>query len=175
VTIAVWVGYDNGKGRRTLGGGQTGASVALPIFTEIMQSAWATYAPKTVLRGPSPQTARQLVAVSLEGARTAGGNGAYTNYFRVDRTGRIVETENKLVSRGYDGYEPWGDRTLYDGAGGWRVDFDRFPPFFRLPRPDDSRAVLSPFGSYPYQQRPPAAIPAPPPQRYDWSRRFNNY
>jgi len=33
VTVAVWVGYDNADSkRRTLGGGQTGASVAIPIF-----------------------------------------------------------------------------------------------------------------------------------------------
>jgi len=33
VTVAVWVGYDNADGkRRTLGPGETGAKVALPIF-----------------------------------------------------------------------------------------------------------------------------------------------
>ena len=33
VTVAVWVGYDNADGkRRTLGGGRTGGSVAVPIF-----------------------------------------------------------------------------------------------------------------------------------------------
>src|SRR6185437_9525939 len=38
VTIAVWVGYDNaGRMRRTLGPGQTGGHVAVPIFEPIMQ------------------------------------------------------------------------------------------------------------------------------------------
>ena len=34
VTVAVWVGYDNAdmRQRRTLGGGRTGANVAIPIF-----------------------------------------------------------------------------------------------------------------------------------------------
>ena len=38
VTIAVWVGYDNGDGkRRSLGGSATGARVALPIFEPILR------------------------------------------------------------------------------------------------------------------------------------------
>ena len=53
VTVAVWVGYDNADGkRRTLGGGQTGASVAIPIFEPIIQAVWAQYAPKTPLNAP---------------------------------------------------------------------------------------------------------------------------
>src|SRR5215470_17571839 len=54
VTVAVWVGYDNAEGkRRTLGPGQTGAKVALPIFTSIAEGVWSSYAPKTVLNPPS--------------------------------------------------------------------------------------------------------------------------
>ena len=42
VTVAVWVGYDNGDGkRRSLGGSATGARVALPIFEPIIQAIWA--------------------------------------------------------------------------------------------------------------------------------------
>src|SRR5262249_6917113 len=42
VTIAVWVGYDNGDGkRRSLGTTATGARVALPIFEPILQAVWA--------------------------------------------------------------------------------------------------------------------------------------
>ena len=47
VTIAVWVGYDNKRGKRTLGGGQTGGKVAVPIFEPIMQAVWQHHAPKT--------------------------------------------------------------------------------------------------------------------------------
>src|SRR5260370_1574277 len=55
VTIAVWVGYDNaGDKRRTLGSGETGAKVAVPIFASIMQTAGADYAPRTLLSPPSP-------------------------------------------------------------------------------------------------------------------------
>ena len=42
VTIAVWVGYDNGDGkRRSLGTSASGARVALPIFEPILQAIWA--------------------------------------------------------------------------------------------------------------------------------------
>src|ERR1700749_5063588 len=55
VTIAVWVGYDNGDGkRRSLGSSATGARVALPIFQPIIESIWANHiAPKAPLSGPS--------------------------------------------------------------------------------------------------------------------------
>src|SRR6202011_4429242 len=62
VTVAVWVGYDNAEGRRrTLGHGETGAKVALPIFEAIIQAVWADYAPRTHLSPPSPAARRQLV------------------------------------------------------------------------------------------------------------------
>ncbi|HEY1542920.1 MAG TPA: transglycosylase domain-containing protein, partial [Xanthobacteraceae bacterium] len=54
VTVVVWVGYDNGKGdRRTLGGGETGGHVAVPIFRKIIEASWADYAPRTPLAPPS--------------------------------------------------------------------------------------------------------------------------
>ena len=41
ITVVVWVGYDNAKGKRTLGNGQAGGRVALPIFEHIIKAAWA--------------------------------------------------------------------------------------------------------------------------------------
>jgi membrane carboxypeptidase/penicillin-binding protein len=68
VTVVVWVGYDNAdmRQRRTLGGGRTGANVAIPIWTPIMQAVWANYAPQTALRGPSPEAAKQLIARPID-------------------------------------------------------------------------------------------------------------
>ena len=67
VTIAVWVGYDNADGkRRTLGGGQTGGKVAVPIFKPIIQAVWANVAPKTALAPPSPEAKRQLSCKSID-------------------------------------------------------------------------------------------------------------
>ncbi len=67
VTVAVWVGYDNANGqRRTLGEGETGAQVAIPIFQSIIQAVWASYAPPTVLSPPSPEARRQLVDLPID-------------------------------------------------------------------------------------------------------------
>ncbi len=67
VTVAVWVGYDNADGkRRTLGSGQTGATVAIPIFEPIMQAVWAYHAPKAALAPPSPEARRNLVTRKLD-------------------------------------------------------------------------------------------------------------
>ena len=66
-TVAVWVGYDNAGGtRRTLGGGATGGHTAVPIFEPIMQAVWSHHAPKTALRGPSPEAAKQLIALPID-------------------------------------------------------------------------------------------------------------
>src|SRR3954471_6680779 len=67
VTTAVWVGYDNADGkRRTLGRGQTGAKVAIPIFEPIVQAVWAQHAPKTALNGPSAETKAQIADLPID-------------------------------------------------------------------------------------------------------------
>jgi len=103
VTIAVWVGYDNAKGKRTLGPKQAGSRVAVPIFEPIMQSVWANYAPKTPLSGPSPEAARHLMAVPID-VRSGEqlperSRGAFIEYFRLDASGQVAESQYRLVSR----------------------------------------------------------------------------
>ena len=68
VTVAVWVGYDNGDGkRRSLGSNETGARVALPIFQPIIDAIWAEHiAPKAPLAGPSPEAKRELVDIPID-------------------------------------------------------------------------------------------------------------
>ena len=106
VTIAVWVGYDNASGtRRTLGGGQTGGRVAVPIFDQIVQAVWANYTPRTPLAPPSPEAKRELVAVQIDPASgtpladRGPGEEGFTEYFRV-REGHVAETQYALVSPG---------------------------------------------------------------------------
>ena len=103
VTIAVWVGYDNAKGKRTLGRGQAGSRVALPIFDSIMQAVWAQYAPQTTLAGPSPEASRQLIALPIDvrtGERIdARSRNAFMEQFRLDDNGSLTETQYRLVSR----------------------------------------------------------------------------
>jgi membrane peptidoglycan carboxypeptidase len=133
VTVAVWVGDDNADGRRrTLGGGTTGGSVAVPIFEPIIQAVWANHAPRTLLRGPSPETRRHLVAqrISLRSGDPVGRDGRVdgerdrqgllVEYQRRDDQGRVVDTQYRLVSRA----------ETYDGFGRYeRPDESVFPPW----------------------------------------------
>jgi membrane peptidoglycan carboxypeptidase len=102
VTVGIWVGYDNADGkRRTLGDGQTGGQVAVPIFAPIIEAAWANYASKTPLYSPSPEAAKELVALPIDlvsGARRSQRQAqAFTEYFRL-RRGRLEDTQYRLVS-----------------------------------------------------------------------------
>ena len=103
VTVGVWVGYDNADGkRRTLGGGQTGGRVAVPIFEQIIQATWAQYARQAPLNPPSPEAKKELVALPID---LASGNRvserrqqAFTEYFRL-RDGQMDDTQYNIVSQ----------------------------------------------------------------------------
>jgi penicillin-binding protein 1A len=104
ITIAVWVGYDNGDGkRRSLGTGATGARVALPIFEPILETVWAEgVAPKAPLNGPSPEAKQHLVDLPIDyqsGTRIKGGRQVFLEHFRVEADGKVKDTQNQLVSR----------------------------------------------------------------------------
>ncbi len=102
VTVAIWVGYDNAGGkRRTLGGGSTGGHTAVPIFEPIMQAVWANVAPRTALAPPSPEAKRALSckSIDLESGELQTAGKPFTECFRIDRTGRILDTQYQLVSR----------------------------------------------------------------------------
>jgi membrane carboxypeptidase/penicillin-binding protein len=126
VTIAVWVGYDNGdRRRRSLG--TTGARVALPIFEPILQAVWAEgIAPKAPLSGPSPEAKQHLVDLPIDyydGSRIKGGGGqAFVEHFRVGADGKIKETQYKLVSRETPRVvrHPKTEAEQAQGAWGWR-------------------------------------------------------
>jgi membrane carboxypeptidase/penicillin-binding protein len=110
VTIAVWVGYDNGNGkRRSLGTNATGARVALPIFEPILQAVWAEgIAPKALLNGPSLEAKRYLVDLPIDyysGTRIKGGGQAFVEHFRLNAEGKVNETQHQLVS-GEEPYRP---------------------------------------------------------------------
>jgi membrane carboxypeptidase/penicillin-binding protein len=135
VTIAVWVGYDNGDGkRRSLGTNATGGRVALPIFEPILQAIWAEgIAPKARLSGPSPEAQRRLVDLPIDyttgdrmtgdraiGDRVTAGRG-FIEHFRLEADGRLNETQYQLVSR-EDAYalrNPEPDPGQSWGAWGW--------------------------------------------------------
>jgi membrane carboxypeptidase/penicillin-binding protein len=157
VTIAIWVGYDNGDGgRRTLGRGQTGAKVALPMFEPIVQAAWELHAPKTALNGPSREAMHQLVTLSIDpytgDPAPAGSGRAFTEYFKRDPSGRTNDTQFRIVSRAesYAGpFQPWsydnhpyGDNRPPFPFPTWRLGPREYPSWRgypddedRLPRP----------------------------------------
>ena len=103
VTIAVWVGYDNGDGKRhSLGTNATGARVALPIFEPILQTIWADgIAPKAPLNGPSHEAQLHLIDLPIDYASgnriTGGGQGNFIEHFRLGADGRFNETQYQLI------------------------------------------------------------------------------
>ncbi|RAI32425.1 penicillin-binding protein 1A [Rhodoplanes serenus] len=189
VTIAVWVGYDNADGkRRTLGSGRTGGNVALPIFASIMDAAWSTVSKKAPLAPPSPQAQRLLVAMPIDlrsGSRVPERTpGAFTEYFRLDRSGQLADTQHDLVSAvevASHGYRDPADGELYGygygngygggtsgygGSGGWPFQGGGFP--FGFQNPFQPRQVY-PNQGYPSQGYPnQGQYPPPSPYGRSW-------
>ena len=102
VTVAVWVGYDNGDGkRRSLGPSATGARVALPIFEPIMHAIWSEgIAPKALLSGPSKKAQRHLVDLPIDymsGDRVSAGG--FMEHFRRTAGGQFADTQYQLLSQ----------------------------------------------------------------------------
>jgi len=103
VTVVVWVGYDNaGDKHRTLGGGSTGASVALPIVQSIIKAAWSNGIPKAELSPPSRQ-ARALIAdlpidLSSGTQLPRGSKHGFVEHFRLDPKGALVERKTRFTS-----------------------------------------------------------------------------
>ena len=98
VVVVVWVGNDNADGkRRTLGRGQTGGKVAVPIFETIMKAAWAGRS-RTPLAPPSPE-AKQLIAdVSID-LRSGDRGGGFVEHFRRSPSGTVDDTQHRFVGR----------------------------------------------------------------------------
>jgi penicillin-binding protein 1A len=85
-----------------LGGGSTGGGLAVPIFEPVIQAVWANVGPKTALAPPSPEAKRQLACKSIDlasGDVQERGGKAITECFRIDRSGRVIDTQYNLVSR----------------------------------------------------------------------------
>ena len=117
VTIGVWVGYDNAESkRRTLGNGQTGGRVAVPIFAQIVEATWANYARKTPLNPPSPDARKELVAMQIDlnsgTPLSEGSTQGFTEYFRL-RHGQVEETQYFLVSPDEVATNDLGDGEAY--------------------------------------------------------------
>jgi membrane peptidoglycan carboxypeptidase len=179
VTIAVWVGYDNADGkRRTLGGGQTGGRVAVPIFEQIVQAVWTNYAPRTPLNPPSPEARRELVAmqIDLQSGTPLGGRGpgaeGFTEYFRV-RPGQasptptqyaLVSPNEAVIGLGDNDGDLDPERS-YSVGGGYvppRQSTDLFPGGSFFGNLFGQRPTYAPQYQYPPGQNPGAGRPQYP-------------
>jgi membrane carboxypeptidase/penicillin-binding protein len=190
VTVAVWVGYDNGNGkRRSLGNNETGARVALPIFRPIIEAIWAEHiAPKAPLSGPTREAQRELVDVPIDymtGDRVAPGGRGFVEHFRRGPDGQADDTQYQLVSR-EDAYASrnadWGDQGLFGSPQGndgrWTGGRSYFPnqgwqgappqpPQPPPPQPVARGLFNAPFGGSndpPARQRDPNSL---------WGGRYN--
>ena len=173
ITVVVWVGYDNADGsRRTLGRGQTGGHVSVPIASAILQAAWANGVPKTPLRGPSPEARPFIADLAIDprsGVRVAGGG--FIEHFRTSGDGRMADTQYRLVPRetlyamrpdaedgdlagADDGGSVAGD--YYGNMTGERPRPDLLDPFAERPQPRSRRAQgdLDPDARDPYRPWP---------------------
>jgi membrane carboxypeptidase/penicillin-binding protein len=144
VTVAVWVGYDNGDGkRRSLGSNETGARVSLPIFEPVINEIWNDHiAPKAPLNGPSPEARRDLVDIPIDymtGDRLSGGRPAaaapttdffgqpvaapapvkaFVEHFRRAANGQVADTQYQLISR-ESAYAAANPQQQNDDDWGW--------------------------------------------------------
>jgi membrane carboxypeptidase/penicillin-binding protein len=116
VTVAIWVGYDNAdRKRRTLGRGQTGGRVALPMFEPVLDAVWENYAPKTPLKAPSDEAMEDLVALE---------NGGQTEFIRRGYEGMrsvLVAVPEQLGAE----TDRAAGRQLNPSASQFRVDHNR--------------------------------------------------
>ncbi|MEH3148171.1 MAG: transglycosylase domain-containing protein [Methylobacterium frigidaeris] len=172
VTIVVWFGYDNADGkRRTLGRGQTGGTLAVPVFGQILQAAWANGVPKTPLAPPSPDTRRLIADVSIDlrsGSPVPGGG--FTEHFRLQPDGRMADTRYKLVPAETLYAMRRGPETEQDGdtLADSQPDDDRYDPFGELGRqlfgrPDPAPAPRYGYGTEPSSPYGRRAQPVQPP------------
>ena len=83
-------------------------------------------------------------------------------YFRLDDSGRLNDTQERLTSRGYgvgDGDNPFSALPIL-------VRTARRPARLRLPARLSERPVLRQRGPGPRPARPPAAVPSRPDSRH---------
>jgi membrane carboxypeptidase/penicillin-binding protein len=125
VTIAVWVGYDNGDGkRRSLGTSATGARVALPVFEPILQAVWVQgIAAKEPLSGPSSEAKHYLVDLPIDyigGSRGQHGKESFVEHFKMGADGKIRDTQYQLALRDDSSRSRRGEFGTNRGESAWR-------------------------------------------------------
>ena len=150
VTVAIWVGYDNAEGpRRTLGRGQTGGKVALPMFEPILEAAWRLHAPKTALcdavaGGDAPacrRAGRSAIPANSLRPRPAAGRWNFSSVARMAASPtRIPDRSAESFAYRGSGYDEDGSRAApYDSRHSMRDRFGSPLGYYRRPPPRISR------------------------------------
>lgn len=173
VTLAVWVGYDNGKGssvvtangkrlsgRQTLGAKATGGNTAVPIVKNLIRAIAATINLK-----PIPELTSQDV---LAYASDKSGNifqfpsdghlpiGYFKDFIRI-KNGQRVDTSDAILG---------GGQPLMADEG---LDGDRFMGQQLALSPYQPRGFSGPYGPY---GRTDVQRNYPPRDRYDYGPRY---
>jgi hypothetical protein len=83
----------------------------VPIFEPIIQAVWDHHSPRTVLRGPTPETQKHVVAQRVED-ELGETTGSLVEYLRRDASGRAIDTRHRLVGEGEVSmsYDPYAGR-----------------------------------------------------------------
>jgi 1A family penicillin-binding protein len=176
-TVGVWVGYDNSDGqRRTLGPGQTGAKVAVPIFEQLVNAFWR-HTPRTALSPPSAEVQRKLMMLPVDVTTGEPGRSGreILEYLRTDDAGRPIDTQYRLVSRdavfASGALDPWidGDSLRrFDRQGAYAQG-----PFWRSP--PEPPVMWRPYSQQPwwdYQEYRRRERRVDPDYPWHWGRLF---
>lgn len=175
VTVAVWVGYDNGGGQHdTLGDGETGNSVAAPIFAKVMDAVWDELGPRTAM-GPSSAAARRRRVDPTDeahsGALSRKGRRASVAHPRVDAQDKredarsAAHSPHRLTSR-HPGQRPY--RTTAGPSWSTSGRTAQPPqPIGRMQQPNGPQQ--GPHGFWPWA----GLYDSGPGNRSDWDERLN--
>lgn len=167
LTIAVWVGYDNGPNEKpqTLGKDSraTGADVAGPIFESILRASTSYYPLRPFPTIEQKGLQRQLAKVVTErdtgrvvgvDARQPLQEGLINEYLRLNNN-QIADTWEQIVQYNpYGAYAGNGDEMDDDGPYP-NDDYGRPPPYSQSPFGNFFGNFFGPWGNQPSPQRPP--------------------
>lgn len=154
ITVAVWVGYDDKRIHRNLGGGSTGGRVALPIAERILKAYFDLYGKPERLAGPPPEIKHLVTDVPVDLQTGVVGAGNFPEIFRVDPTARSpLDTRRALLRPGEEQLEivpqvlSEEQRALPEGAAP-RTEEPMVLPDLEPPAPEPPHRQIDPI----YQQ-----------------------
>src|SRR5690606_32160245 len=97
ITVAVWVGYDDKKVYKNLGGGNTGGRVALPIANLILEAAFELFGQPQPLQGPPDQIKNLIVEKQIDLKSGQVDAGDFVEIFRVDDGRSVFDTRDYML------------------------------------------------------------------------------